>query len=348
MDLLGGYGSSDDESTSSDVPPKANPSAAPPAATKVASKPAAPAFAKGKKILSLSSVLPQHILERLTKSEVQGEMDSDDEDFAKSKQATTKKPSSESRRGKDEGLSGLLSALHSAPTAGLIAKSVPKAEVKRESMGAAFLSSTTTTTTSKSKSTIRDIHVEDVHSDDDESYVEEPVVSRKRPAPAPPAPPVRRPVSAAPRVAAPPPATAAPPVSEPYYQAPVAAAAPLAPEAAAPSRKRSRKDIERALRQGNLSAVDDQVTTQIAQAQPNQYRPAEETYAVPQHGIKVAATAMYDPKAGAAVIGKGGGRGKNQITHLMAAAANLELQRARNPSQMGNTHRANAKQKYGW
>jgi hypothetical protein len=116
------------------------------------------------------------------------------------------------------------------------------------------------------------------------------------------------------------------------------------------SRKRSRKEMERALRHGNLDAVmDDSQFVSLEQSQPDSYTPQPETYAVPQYGIRVAATAMYDPSQGAAVTGVKKGRGKNQINHLMASAANLELQRARQGnSNIGKMHRANAKQKYGW
>ena len=68
--------------------------------------------------------------------------------------------------------------------------------------------------------------------------------------------------------------------------------------------------------------------------------------------VRMAATPMYDASQGQAVVGTGaGGRGKNQINHLLASAANLELARARGMvAKPGgqNSHRANAKRKYGW
>lgn len=117
--------------------------------------------------------------------------------------------------------------------------------------------------------------------------------------------------------------------------------------------KRSRREMEKALRKGNFQSLDasqNHVTHYLEQARPDSFVPDPETYAVPQHGIKVVPTAMYDPKAGTSTnLAAGKGRGKNQIHHLMASAANLELQRARGMASSGSSsHRANAKQKYGW
>jgi hypothetical protein len=135
---------------------------------------------------------------------------------------------------------------------------------------------------------------------------------------------------------------------------------PLVQETRA-SRKRSRKDLERVLRQGNLSAAFDLPSSNTAgttppfvslhQAHPEAYTPDPETYAVPTHGIRVAPTAMYDASAGTAVIGTNNSRGKNQIHQLLASAASLELQRARGlgtEKGKASSHRANAKTKYGW
>jgi hypothetical protein len=129
--------------------------------------------------------------------------------------------------------------------------------------------------------------------------------------------------------------------------------APVAPQQQ-PSRKRSRKDIERALRRGNLAAVDGAANLQEMQQEDRSgYQPAEETYAVPVDGVRAVPTAMYDPSEGRAVTGYRGARarGRNQINQLMSAAADLELQRARGlaaPSASAKAHRASAKRKYGF
>ena len=141
------------------------------------------------------------------------------------------------------------------------------------------------------------------------------------------------------------------------------------------TKKRSRQELERALRQGNVHVLQDpslslafQVDVHsLQQADPAEYAPNSETAneealrQSQQHGIRVGPTLMYDASTGAAekfVAGADGGprlkgRGKNQIHHVVAAAAQLEMQRARQnlpgaSSSSGSTHRANAKAKYGW
>ena len=96
----------------------------------------------------------------------------------------------------------------------------------------------------------------------------------------------------------------------------------------------------------------------MQQAQPDAYTPLDpnNSTAVPSHGVRNTATAMYDPTQGQAVVGTSEGvkRGTNQINQLMASAANLEQQRNQGiggtaaNNQAGKTHRANAKHKYGW
>lgn len=318
MDLLTGYGSSSDEDDNEDRVEKGNETKVTPAEAKKQS-----VNSKGKKVLALSAVLPQHILDRLTKND---DFDSDDEGGVQRKEVP-KKTTTKSG-GKDEGLFSLLSELKSAKPAQATSSS------STTKMGAAFLSVTETSV----KGGVRNIHGEEA-----EVVVEAP--ARK----------MAPPVSAAPRVSAAPPPRQRMVQEEPQQLPPSAVPAyqPHAEPTAPPShqsRKRSRKDIERELRQGNFDAVVDQSSVvTIQQASPDSFIPQPETYAVPQHGIKVATTAMYDPSQGAAVGGLNKGRGKNQINHLMASAASLELQRARQGnSNIGKVQRANAKQKYGW
>jgi hypothetical protein len=113
-----------------------------------------------------------------------------------------------------------------------------------------------------------------------------------------------------------------------------------------------------------MDVVDDQHrddglrVQSMEQAQPNAYTAALDpnNTAVPSHGVKNTATAMYDPAQGQSVTGTADGikRGTNQINQLMASAANLEQQRNQGiggsaaNNQAGKTHRANAKHKYGW
>ena len=424
MDLLSGYGSSssDDENDRKGTSAAAAAAAVPAKQQELEAGAAYAAFAatksdketdasassrKGRKILSLASVLPQHILDQLTKSQVQGDQLSDDDDNAggddnnASRVKTTTSATTTQLQAQQKGLSSFLSDLHNVAPTGAATSAQPalrqnpplsttqasskKATLsnKRQRMGEAFLQSTTTTATVSSKNAVRDIHAEVVEVQHKTTAAATNTgvigVTNKLKDPPPPAAATVPPsfVAAAPFL----PAVAAPP--HPHQEAPRPAtdsAYPLPPETTAPpttssvdhrssSRKRSRRELQRALRQGDLSALPDSNNDneygQIAMLQqqaPNAHVPAE-TYAPPltSHGIRVAPTAMYDPHAGQAVVvgattteqTKGGGgrmlRGKNQIHQLMASAAQLELQRARAPtSSSSSSHRANAKTKYGW
>jgi hypothetical protein len=402
MDLFAGYGSSSDEEENN---PKQNETKVVSAVTATAavstaassssskSKSTTAAMRRGKKIISLSAVLPQHILDQLTKAEgASDDSDSDDEDENDyNHKVGTRKPNpkppvesaslgNSSNNAKDKGLASLLSDLQAAPTQGLIGSKKKKTEtnsVASEKMGAAFLSSTTTTSTTATSAVEATQHgeVRDIHSHSSSSSL--PVETRKaapslsRVAAPRPAAPLRRPISAAPPVAPLPPK--APPIPRPAYPQPTASAQQQQhsypdsypeTETATPntqqSKKRSRKELERALRGGNMDIIDDREdglqVQSMQQVQPDAYTPQEESYAaVPVHGVKVAPTAMYDPSAGQAVVGTsaaGVKRGTNQINQLMASAANLEQQRTQGigatANQAGKTHRANAKSKYGW
>jgi hypothetical protein len=120
------------------------------------------------------------------------------------------------------------------------------------------------------------------------------------------------------------------------------------------SSKRSKRQLQKALRAGQFDAHalndNNNVTiTQMEQARPSAYVPQEETYAVPANGVKVTTTQMYNPSAGTNVQADLNlVKGKNQINHLMASAAQLELQQARGAGSKANSQRAGAKRKYGW
>ena len=189
MDLLGDYSSDDDDSRSRSPPTpisqKAStavglriPPVMPPPQQQNTKKPAASTTTtsnkptktnrRGKKILSLHSVLPPHILEQLTKSEATGmngdsSDDDDDDDYEERSKKNTgsqaKKPASTHQ---DKGIASFLSALSSAKTTkatkgsdtgynkGNI-KSSSASEPSSSSLGAAFMSVTSTTTIRKTK-----------------------------------------------------------------------------------------------------------------------------------------------------------------------------------------------------
>jgi hypothetical protein len=109
--------------------------------------------------------------------------------------------------------------------------------------------------------------------------------------------------------------------------------------------------MERDLRRGNLAALcddSDNNNIQELQAQPTDYVPSQDISGPTHnpHGVRVAPVKMYDTKLGTDVLGaniSGKARGKHQINYLMASAAALEAKPSKTKS-----HRASAKQKYGW
>lgn len=134
----------------------------------------------------------------------------------------------------------------------------------------------------------------------------------------------------------------------------------------ATDRKRTRREMERELRHGNVSAVDEYCEQSNIRYEPvydgSKYMPPplNSTVIKNQVGVKVVPVSIYDPAVGATVQTIGGHKGSsrsNQINHLLSSAANLEMQRVRTAeaavtgtsnSSANTKHRANAKRKYGW
>ena len=332
MDLLD-YGSSSDEEDADKKKAAAPPAAAVASAPKsILKKPPAAAAAKPpateklkKKILSLQAVLPPHILQQLTQSQVQGDNEEDDED---DDEDDWKAPASSSPTAAKQGIHSFLSELQqSAPTKNT---SNHKSSSK---LGAAFLS-TTTVVTQKSDA-VRDIH--------GEAPVEETSVTKPA-------------VQAAPKQLAPPavvPATSAVdvPATMPPPPQPTAAASSTTTTAAAVPSKRQRQEMERLLRQGQFDAALTNSQNTIAMAQPASLQPTDgASQAVDTTGlIRHTATPLYQASQGQAVVGHGGaGRGKNQIHHLLANAASLDLARARGLVGKNTGKKNTGKRKYGW
>lgn len=318
---------------------------------------------RGKKLISLHSVLPPHILEQLTKSETTGSFEdsSDEEEDDKKKTASSAKKTDSKAASKDEGIANFLSALGSAKTNGVLQKSTStKTGEKGKApgkLGSAFVSVTTTTTTRTKKDGTQSTTVTEGRR----------TPTQESDATSGGSPSHYKPLSLSPRTAFQP------------FRTPGVAAAPLVPAARAPTQpsasyqpavphqpspemnepasfggnaKMKKRQLQKALRAGNF----DQVAaaggnlTNLEQAGPTDYVPNPETYAVPKHGVKVVATQMYNPKVGGDVqvdMGSVRAKGKNQINQLMASAANFELQQARS-GQKTNSNRAGAKRKYGW
>ena len=360
MDLLGGYGSDDSENSgkADDAPAPTSSTAAKPTASVKTSR-------RGKRIVSLHAVLPTHILDQLEKSAARGDLDDSDDD------ALPVQPTQDGKRhavvvGKDEGLSSFLSDLKSAPTSSFLGGSLEVEDEKSapsQPLGHAF---TTTTSVSLSRSTEGN-DVLDVHAKKPEprlstvakkkSEVTKPAVSRSvaaapavpRPSVSVPRPGMNRPIVSANTAPPPPPAAGQVPMQQSAYYKPEQDEEPKVDPRLA--KKRSRKEMEKALRSGNMSALEDSDMTTL-EAEGSVYAPQEETYAVPSSGaVRMTSVRMYDPKAGSDVVQSdvsGKQRGKHQINQLLASAASLELQRARAVGSGAKPKRADAKRKYGW
>jgi hypothetical protein len=303
----------------------------------------------------------------------------------------------------DNSLSLLLRELQESKPAATVATTAPKQQPRQQqSLGQAFvsLSSETTMPRRTNNDGVVDVHhpttttsaTTTVKSSSERADTPASTAGSRTMHPAPPGRSLSRPVKAAPtptlslRVGnqgnqLPLPssnvqhATIRPAAHANYDGVGAFVAATEAPNDYRSSKKRSRQELERALRGGNVQVLQNpshafQVDVQsLQQADPAEYAPDPESAherslrQSQQHGIRVAPTLMYDAStgtaessvAGSAAEGGAGppklkGRGKNQIHHVVAAAAQLEMQRARQtPSASGSaTHRANAKAKYGW
>lgn len=368
MDLLGGYGS-DDASSSGDedttpAGPRSSVSPYQPHSSTVASlKSSEPVEGsrrtRGKRLVSLHAVLPPHILDQLTKGVATGGLDSDEEE-----EEVASRPIQDSKRhatviGKDEGLSSFLSELKSAPTTTFLGGgAVEKKPASLEPLGQAFTTTQTVVVSRTKNDEVMDVHAKQPEPALQAKYM----VSETTPKPsahvARPAAPrpsssvsVPRPgMSSRPIVSAPlPTMTTEQPRQQfaQYQHEPYEEESKIDPRIV---KKRSRKEMEKALRAGNLDALQGVATVE---AEASVYVPQEETYRVPTSGItKVAPVSMYDPKAGSDVMQAGATgkqRGKHQINTLLASAASLELQRARAiGTSGGKSKRADAKRKYGW
>jgi hypothetical protein len=410
MDLLQSYGSSDDDDDSSvgdrSISPPTpikkttvhGPGALPPAMPspqKVTAKKAASVSngmtnIRGKKLISLHSVLPPHILEQLTRREATGSLSdsSDDDDDGddndsniqsdpqkKAKTQATKKSAATSQ---DPGIASFLSALSSAKTMNAttsLSKMKNSNSATSSKLGAAFVSVTSTTTTRTKKDGTK----LSIKSSYNASSPNEPRLTptgQTETGEGSPSPSGYTPLSLSPRTAFHPfrnaAVAAAPPVpnSSHYNNASLGHFVPPPPpsimdikatESAEPSNafsgggnnnSRSKKrQLQKALRSGQLeeALAQSDNTASLEQAAPTAYVPQQETYAVPNNGVKVVTTTMYNPKAGTDVqvnLGAVRARGKNQINQLMASAANFELQQARQGGK--SNQRAGAKRKYGW
>ena len=390
MDLLGGYDS--DDSSSSDanhvvvetklspavkqqsLPP---PAAAAPSDSKYKHKPSK----KGKKVLSLASVLPQHIWNQLTN----GIPDDDDDEIPaedKKPRAAKAKPSAQQQQ-EDSGISSLLADLQKTKSSkpkeaegeesssDIQKKSDQQSSSPPQKLGHAFLTSTTTVIRKK------DLQPIDVHASSTEEAtvkqetevgeeVKAAAISKSPAKVAEPESERPKPIAQRPRLAAPSvsyrPAASfhhqqqQPPAAYPSYSSSHASSQQQQPSAAAPSsqskmsKRKQRQWMEQQLRLGNIGAVSQ--SSQIHELQdhhdPNAYHLGQDDMDQPKStGIRVVPTQAYNPKTGGmestTEVG-GKQKSKSQLSSLLVSAAALQTK----PSSKQTTHRATAKRKYGW
>lgn len=360
MDLLDGYGS--DDSSEGDTTDRESQRIT----KSITQPPLTSSITKhGKRLISLHAVLPPHLFDMLTK----GGDDSDDDDDEPTRvpKMPEVKPSHHNKRGADAGLTSLLSELGCVPkTAGSDITSTTTTTtttLKPEKMGLAFLQAQTSVLSRANQAEVLDVHkerVENIRVDDDDNQIvanesvslvnaskQQPPISRVHlSVPRPSA--LRTPVQAALLATTDGVSDACAPytIPEPEDQN------ELIDQSVDPrlGKKKSRREIEKALRSGDLDAVDGSVEFQTLDTEPSVYvldQPATTTQN--RSGVRIAPVAMYDTKAGKDVLGagvSGKAKSKNQINFLMASAAAFEANEAQKTRV--KTQRANAKRKYGW
>mmetsp|Transcript_4740 Transcript_4740/g.6861 ORF Transcript_4740/g.6861 Transcript_4740/m.6861 type:complete len:328 (-) Transcript_4740:146-1129(-) len=327
MDLLGDYGSDSELSLQDD-------------GLKKNSRPEA-ISRNGKKLISLHSVLPSHIFERLVAGN--SHMDSDDEDDELQRNVSREKM--KLQPGTDKGLSSLLTELSSITKSKTAKRTLDGSGSKHEQMGQAFLKVESTVLTSNDKSNKEQVEkVHDTSSNNNFFDARLNVKSQKVKSV------LKSRVNLAPYNADLRPQTWQNNVSEAQVSTSPTEHTKVPEDSSFGHTKISRREMEKSLRAGKLDIVDAYDGTRNIDDEAfvyvtEQNQPIGETG---NGGIRVAPVAMYDTKSGKDVVGgiSGKARGKNQINFLMASAAALEANKA---SQLkAKSYRVNAKRKYGW
>ena len=323
---------------------------------------------RAKKRVSLLAALPAHIVEQLTQ---QGTVDyhhydSDDGGVVTS---TTTPNNTTNVHHNDADISSFLSDLHAAPTRKLITNNTVTPVVRKipvESLGKALISSETVKIRHDScQQEVIDIHAT-VSACRDSIVVETPqdmVDHNQNDSHLPPKPLKIAPAPPRVSVPVPRPSTAHIPRDVVVSERPNALIL-IAAYSAHPmddnhdpttlenisriNKKRSRKEMEKALRSGNFDTLSG--TNVQTLHNPSSAYAAPAPGEAPRHNVKVAPVRMYDTKAGTDVLGaniSGKAKGKNQVNHLMAAAAAFELKESQGAFKP-KSQKANAKRKYGW
>ena len=321
---------------------------------------------RGKKMLKLSAVLPEHIWNQLTGAATGGdgfdadssggeESDNDVDDGTKKKAAKKAgkphKPldfssSSTTATAKDSGLQSLMQELSRSKAAASAAETSERSppmsreetkSAESESLGFAFVTSTVETTKRKrsGKEEVRDIHASTA------ATASEAPPSPKSSAPLPVStisrPTVSRTVPYRPAAPLPVGNRNAAPATATYPTAPASQSfsGPATNSHGGGGKKKlSRKrQMEQMLRAGKLDQVEgDHVVEGVAST----YQPSEfdSGPSYNSHGVRVVPTSSYNVSTGSTTASTevtGRQRNKHQLNSLLASAASLEAQRAQNP-----------------
>lgn len=364
MDLLGGYGSDSEDSSS--IEDNAVPVSSVKKESIPQNKSSTKESKKGKRLLQLNAILPQAIFERLSRPEEDSDSDSDSP-VQQSRRIPKKSsfPSSSSNNHENNFFGSLLDDLKSvAPTT--TTKTTPTTLlVSEEKMGMAFQ----TTSSVKRKKTkaveVVNIHdttttIDDNHQDDDEQTIEsshdnsrmdqKTKIEQSK---------IR--ISAAPPINSKSGNDAIHPPTIPLNNDNIQRGNDGV-EKRQPAM--SKREMEKALRAGNLNLIHQSAHSNLVEMEGAPTAGIGTTTTKEEweqlkmtHGkVNLRGLVSYDPKAGSDTTVNdltSKHRSKHQIHQLMASAARLEAQRSSslpgNASSSGrNTHRTNAKRKYGW
>ena len=399
MDLLGGYNSDDSSGSEASQAPTATAVVSKPVVN--SNKPSAPrqgeskALKKGRRLVRLNAVLPPEILDRLAKgASSESDSDSNSDNQGKRRSAKAQEAVKMTRKKKpensatDKGLNSLLTDLNGFAVNNTRANTTGANEI----LGMAFMKVSTSVVRKKRDDALFvDIHgtstvapinikveskkkqeiiVEDVPQQDDSnisarevetlpSTTEATKPSRSssarlqynvpRPSPIPPSglsAGMKRPLNDASELA--------------QHQHQLAETQQQSPQQQKP-RKRSKKELEKALRAGNFDSINEytQKIDSVNYANPNEHQylassgAGEDSTGGSQ--FRTSGMERYVPTEGTSIRESGLSgkmKGKHQIHSLVSNAAKLEADQRRmaamGTASRGKSNREGAKKKYGW
>jgi hypothetical protein len=393
MDLLGGYNSDDSSGSEASQAPTATAVVSKPVVN--SNKPSAPrqgeskALKKGRRLVRLNAVLPPEILDRLAKgASSESDSDSNSDNQGKRRSAKAQEAVKMTRKKKpensatDKGLNSLLTDLNGFAVNNTRANTTGANEI----LGMAFMKVSTSVVRKKrddalfvdihGTSTVAPISIEVESKKKQEIIVEDSNISARevetlpstteatkpsrsssarlqynvpRPSPIPPSglsAGMKRPLNDASELA--------------QHQHQLAETQQQSPQQQKP-RKRSKKELEKALRAGNFDSINEytQKIDSVNYANPNEHQylassgAGEDSTGGSQ--FRTSGMERYVPTEGTSIRESGLSgkmKGKHQIHSLVSNAAKLEADQRRmaamGTASRGKSNREGAKKKYGW